>query len=287
MYRLKSVFAPLFVVLFMAVIMSSCADKTSVNPKFDIASADYEKLTEQYMQHLANFEWDASYELLADDVVYKLPDGDSDTRTTFKGLDAVKAHWANYQQNSGNDKIVIKDFVHVPVQVNQMDELIGVTGVFDICYFSAELSYGPNKANVRMHWAFHFNDDKKIDGIFTYYDRTPIIKAANKNFLSDNAGEDNQNRVVQIIKLKSNLPEEELLAKARERAQQFKEVPGLIQKYYLRLDEPGRYCGVYIWDSKASMQAFLKSGLAAGIGKAYQVVEGPDAEISDLLFQLR
>ena len=51
---------------------------------------------------------------------------------------------------------------------------------------------------------------------------------------------------IQIIRLKSNLPEEELLKRARERESSFKALPGLQQKYYVRLEEKGQYAGIYV-----------------------------------------
>ncbi|MDX1628025.1 MAG: hypothetical protein R3345_04955 [Fulvivirga sp.] len=93
--------------------------------------------------------------------------------------------------------------------------------------------------------------------------------------------------IIQIVKLKSGLSEEELLSKAKERESQFRDLPGLLQKYYVKLDEPGKYGGIYVWDSKESLKAFQQSDLAASIPKAYQVIEAPNVEIVDVLFQLR
>ena len=56
--------------------------------------------------------------------------------------------------------------------------------------------------------------------------------------------------VLQIIKLKSNLAEEELLK--REREPQFNAIPGLMQKYYVKT---AQYSGVYVWDSPGSLQS--------------------------------
>ena len=92
---------------------------------------------------------------------------------------------------------------------------------------------------------------------------------------------------VQIIKLKSNLPEEELLIRAKERKPQFEATSGLLQKYYVRRNEPGHYAGIYIWESKEAMAAYKNSELAAGIPAAYEISEPPSIEIMDLLFQLR
>lgn len=93
--------------------------------------------------------------------------------------------------------------------------------------------------------------------------------------------------ILQMVKLKSALPEEELMKRAKEREPEFKAIPGLLQKYYVKLDEPGHYGGVYIWDSKESLMAFKESDLAKSIPKAYEVVEPPNIEVMDVLFQLR
>jgi heme-degrading monooxygenase HmoA len=93
--------------------------------------------------------------------------------------------------------------------------------------------------------------------------------------------------IIQIIKLKSELSEEELLSVAREREPKFKVIPGLIQKYYVKLENPGEYGGIYVWDSKESLQAYRESELAASIPQAYQLIEAPNIETADVLFQLR
>lgn len=93
--------------------------------------------------------------------------------------------------------------------------------------------------------------------------------------------------IIQIIKLKTGLAENELLSTAREREHYFKEIPGLLQKYYVKLGQAGQYGGVYVWDSKESLKAFQESELAASIPKAYKLTEAPDIEILDVLFQLR
>ncbi len=93
--------------------------------------------------------------------------------------------------------------------------------------------------------------------------------------------------ILQIIKLKSNLPEEELLAKAKEREPQFNAIPGLLQKYYVKTDQVGQYGGIYVWDSQESLKSYRESDLAKSIPEAYEIVEAPNIEIMDILFQLR
>ncbi len=94
--------------------------------------------------------------------------------------------------------------------------------------------------------------------------------------------------ILQFIKLKSNLPEEELLKRANERSPHFRELPGLLQKYYVRINkDSGQYGGIYIWDSPQSLMAFRESDLAKSIPGAYEISEAPQIELMDILFQLR
>jgi heme-degrading monooxygenase HmoA len=93
--------------------------------------------------------------------------------------------------------------------------------------------------------------------------------------------------IMQIVRAKTELPEEEFLRIAIEREPQFKAIPGLLQKYYIKMKTQGEYSGVYIWDSMESLNKFKESDLAATIGKAYKTIEPPSVEIVDILFELR
>ncbi len=93
--------------------------------------------------------------------------------------------------------------------------------------------------------------------------------------------------IVQIIKLKSDLSEEELLKRAKERESNFKAISGLLQKYYIKTSKEGEYGGVYVWDSVTSMKDYLESDLAKSIPSAYSINETPDVEIMDVIFKLR
>ncbi|OJJ17035.1 hypothetical protein BKI52_30430 [marine bacterium AO1-C] len=93
--------------------------------------------------------------------------------------------------------------------------------------------------------------------------------------------------ILQIIKLKSDLPEDELLKRAKEREPQFKSIAGLLQKYYVKTSQSGEYGGIYVWDSAESMQAYLQSDLAKSIPGAYEINGAPNIEMMDIIFQLR
>lgn len=93
--------------------------------------------------------------------------------------------------------------------------------------------------------------------------------------------------IMQIVRIKTSLTEEEMLKIAREREPQFAAIPGLIQKYYIKTGKEGEFGGVYVWDSKESLVDYRQSELAATIAKAYKATEPPRIEIVDIMFQLR
>lgn len=93
--------------------------------------------------------------------------------------------------------------------------------------------------------------------------------------------------IVQFVQFETSLTEDEVVAIAKERAPQFRAVPGLVQKLYLKLDKPNHYGGFHIWESREAMLAFRDSELARTIPKSYQVVAAPDVDIHELLFPLR
>ena len=92
---------------------------------------------------------------------------------------------------------------------------------------------------------------------------------------------------VQVVKLNSTLKEEDLISKAKARAEEFRALPGLVQKYYVKLSDNGDYSGIYIWDSKASFLEYKSSDLAKTIGQAYEVTAPPSVDVGDMLFLLR
>jgi heme-degrading monooxygenase HmoA len=93
--------------------------------------------------------------------------------------------------------------------------------------------------------------------------------------------------IIQIVKFETSLSEDEVIAIANERLDRFQALPGLVQKYYIKLEQPNHYGGVYIWDSIESLSAYRKSDLASSIPEAYKVKGTPDIEIVDVLFPLR
>jgi hypothetical protein len=93
--------------------------------------------------------------------------------------------------------------------------------------------------------------------------------------------------IVQFVQFETSLSEDEIMAVAEERAPEFRAIPDLVQKFYLKLDKPNHYGGFYIWKSLEAMQAFRQSELAKSIPAAYGVIGAPDVDVHELLFPLR
>jgi heme-degrading monooxygenase HmoA len=93
--------------------------------------------------------------------------------------------------------------------------------------------------------------------------------------------------IVQVVKFASRLPEHETRRVMEERAPQYRALPGLLQKYYVRDATTGELGGISVWDSAASLRAFRASDLAQTIATAYQVVGQPRIETFAVLFPLR
>lgn len=91
--------------------------------------------------------------------------------------------------------------------------------------------------------------------------------------------------VIHYVRIRSGLAEDEAMVVLRRRAEQFRDVPGLVQKVYGREAESGEICGVYIFESQASLDAFHESELAKATREAYQV-ESARIERYDVLFTL-
>ena len=73
----------------------------------------------------------------------------------------------------------------------------------------------------------------------------------------------------------------------KKRAPEYEKLQGLIQKYYVKTEDGKRLGGIYVWDSKESMEKFSNSELAASIPNTYQVVGEPEKETYEVAFPLR
>jgi hypothetical protein len=89
--------------------------------------------------------------------------------------------------------------------------------------------------------------------------------------------------VISLVHFKSRLSPEAVRALYEERADRYREVPGLLEKIYLRFPETGESGAVYLWESKEALESFRASELSGTIADAYQVEERPTSELAEVV----
>jgi len=92
--------------------------------------------------------------------------------------------------------------------------------------------------------------------------------------------------IIQIIRYKSALSDDEVDEHFKERSDRYREVPGLIQKYYVKFTETGEYGGIYVWDSSESLDAWRAGNLAGTLAETYQIEGEPERELAEVMLLL-
>ena len=99
---------------------------------------------------------------------------------------------------------------------------------------------------------------------------------------------DAQPAIMLIVRgLKSRLSREELERRYKERLPRFRNVTGLIQKYYAYDESTEEWAGIYFWDSEESLAKYLESDLRKSIPTAYELTEPPRVERFQIVDVLR
>ena len=97
-----------------------------------------------------------------------------------------------------------------------------------------------------------------------------------------------QPTVIVIVRgLKSRLSHDELERRYKERMPQFRDVPGLLQKYYSYDSSTEEWAGIYLWESEESAAAYLTSDLRKTIPSAYELTQPPRIERFPIVDVLR
>jgi hypothetical protein len=91
--------------------------------------------------------------------------------------------------------------------------------------------------------------------------------------------------VILFVRVKSRLDTKELDRRLIERRPRFHEVPGLVQKIYGRDETTGDVCGIYFFEDKTALNAFLETDLAKTIPSAYEALD-IRREVYEVLYPL-
>ena len=76
-------------------------------------------------------------------------------------------------------------------------------------------------------------------------------------------------RAILSVRISSPLPADELVRRMNARAADFAAVPGLVQKSFGLDPLSGDICGIYIFETRAALEAYRASPLATSIPAAY------------------
>ena len=93
--------------------------------------------------------------------------------------------------------------------------------------------------------------------------------------------------VVSIVRFTSKLSADEVQAKFEDRADSYRQVPGLVEKIYLRFRDTGEFGAVYVWESDDALARFRESELARSIPEAYRVEGAAEMELADVSLVVR
>ena len=74
------------------------------------------------------------------------------------------------------------------------------------------------------------------------------------------------------VKFKSSLDPEELMKICNQDLASFRNVPGLVQKYYIAEDTTGAISGIYLFETREARTSFWTSELAKKIPVRYRVI---------------
>lgn len=90
-----------------------------------------------------------------------------------------------------------------------------------------------------------------------------------------------------ISLFQSGLSMEEIEKTSEERAEQYRKVPGLVQKYYVFDKALGRIGGIFVFDTFENLQAFQESDLARSTAEAYKFQGTPHGRVLEIAKVLR
>ena len=79
-------------------------------------------------------------------------------------------------------------------------------------------------------------------------------------------------QAVLSVKFKSNHQPEKLMQICHEDLDAFRNVPGLVEKYYIAEESSGAISGIYLFETKSARGSFWNSELAAGIAERYAMI---------------
>lgn len=178
-------------IVFTALLVFACKAQENTDAPYAIGSNDYVALTEQYLTHWSTYDFEALTGMMSDDAEYNFPDGDENTRTKLIGKPAILAWWNDWETNAGVSSMSFSGQNIIPLFTKENQNTTATSGNFALCWVTNTMQFtNGNSVGLRMNLGIHFNDEKLVDRVWSYYDRTPIITAMGGNILQAQESEE-------------------------------------------------------------------------------------------------
>lgn len=92
--------------------------------------------------------------------------------------------------------------------------------------------------------------------------------------------------IIQIVRYHTGLSHDEVDRRFRDRSARYREVSGLLQKFYMRFNETDEYGGIYVWDSRESLEKWKAGDLAGTLSETYEIIGDASREIAEIMLVL-
>ena len=131
------------------------------------ASSEYLVLAQKALTYQADFRLNDWSSLLAEDVEYDLPAGDSLRR--LRGKVAVLAHWRAWKDSHRVREVRLSGFTILPVLSPRAQPLADLPGVYVPVACRRRVTYlsGQVREEPLSQW-MHFDEDKLIDRLYDF-----------------------------------------------------------------------------------------------------------------------
>ncbi len=155
----------------LTVCLPGCRDTESRRPPQEdalvIAPATYAVLSQKALTYQADFQLEAWAQLLAGDVEYHVPVGDSLWR--LRGKEEVLAYWQTWKSRRRVREIHLSQFSIIPIRSSKALPLTDLPGVYVPVIYRRRITYVSGQVQERpVSLWLHFNQEKLIDRLYSF-----------------------------------------------------------------------------------------------------------------------
>lgn len=154
---------------------TTATTQNTTSNEYEIADQKYINLAKKHTGFLESGDIDGWMADLSDDAIYRWNNFDSLT-----GRAAITDYWKK-RRTEVIDSMSFTNDIWLPVKVNITQVPGHLTGNYALCWYTVTAKYKTGKSmKQRIHTVFHFNADDKVDRVYQYLDRVPVMAAMRK-----------------------------------------------------------------------------------------------------------